>query len=155
MARTSPCGICGEQSGTGTGSSRSSSQHYYTSAPHPNTRKKHGDLSMRPIAGTKAIIFKFCTTQNISMVTKIKLSRNKSWRSKGRTECCVSILTLTLSTTRTAKLSAVRAGRTSPQGNSFLFLSLADPGLPTANRRIRSLENFQEPHRELNPGPSV
>jgi hypothetical protein len=45
---------------------------------------------------------------------KAKLSHKKSLRLRRGMECRASILTLTVGTTRTAELSAVRAGRTLP-----------------------------------------
>ena len=50
--------------------------------------------------------------------------------------------------------SALRTGRLYSQGNSwYSFLLEAEwtPVLVNADRRIRSLENFQRPHRKSNP----
>jgi hypothetical protein len=72
-----------------------------------------------------------------------------SWRLRGRMEFWAFILTLTLGTTRTAELSATRAGRTlNPMkflGYSFLLDAEWISGLPKADTRNTSFEHFQGP----------
>jgi hypothetical protein len=54
-----------------------------------------------------------------------KLSRYKLWRvGGGGWKCLASLLNLTLSTTRTAELSAVCGDRTLTQGNCLVIISV-------------------------------
>ena len=55
---------------------------------------------------------------------KGKAFPNRSWRLREGTKCWVSILTLTFGTTRTAELSAPRAGALYPKGNSSVLVSV-------------------------------
>jgi hypothetical protein len=60
-------------------------------------------------------------------------------------KCWTSILTSTFGTDMTSEMSAVRADRIYPQGNSLLVIFLEVewvPWLLNADRRNRSLENF-------------
>ena len=70
-----------------------------------------------------------------------------SCRLRGGTECRASILTLTFGTTRAAELSALRARRNSPHGNSLVLLN--------SDRRISLRENFHGLHPDSKPGATV
>ena len=69
-------------------------------------------------------------------------------------ECWASILTLTFGINRTAELSVLRAVRTLPPKEipwySFLLEAEWTVGLNNADRRSRSLENFQGSSRDFN-----
>jgi hypothetical protein len=66
---------------------------------------------------------------------------------------------LTFGTTRKVESSVVRANCTLLPGNSLVFISVRGwvnrTVLLNADRRIRSLEHFQGPHRESKPGSPV
>jgi hypothetical protein len=72
-------------------------------------------------------------------------------------ECSASTLTLTFGTTKT--LRALGAGRTLPPNqihwHSFLLQADCNTRLLNADRKIRSLENFQGPQRRSKLGPKT
>jgi hypothetical protein len=63
--------------------------------------------------------------------------------------------TLTFGTTRTAKLSVLRAGLEEIPWYSFLFETEWTPGRMYADRRNRPRANFKGPYRESNPEPPI
>jgi len=74
----------------------------------------------------------------------VKLSRNKSWRLRGRMECWASI-PLMLGQTGRQSYQVYEPAALDAQRNSLVFLLQADwpPGLQNVERRTKSHEYFQ------------
>jgi hypothetical protein len=99
-------------------------------------------------------------TLSLGLLTavNVKLSCNKSLRLRSGMDFRASILTLTFGTTRTAELSALRAGCTlTPRkflGSHFYYM-LSGPQGYWCWQKFRLLQDFKGFHRESNPGPPV
>jgi hypothetical protein len=79
---------------------------------------------------------------------------NKSWRLRRWMKCWASVLALTVGRTLEGRVvSSMR--RPHFTWYSFLLAAVSTPGLLNVDKRIKSLEKFQRPHRESNQGISV
>ena len=98
------------------------------------------------------------STENQWNKTAGKTFPNKSWRKTGRTERWAYNLTLKFGTTGRQSFQLHAPVALNPQGNSLVLISVRvfmTPGLLNADRRNRSLEDFQGPCRESNPETPV
>jgi hypothetical protein len=87
-------------------------------------------LSMTPLKIHRSHLF--TNKSGLTKEEEAMFSHYRLWRLRKGTEFWAFILTLKFSTTRTALSSALRSGRTYPQGNSLVLISVRDQVDPRA-----------------------